>query len=88
MPTPLEANAAAFLAVAVVGIAAIMAGVSALSWRRLRHPRLALVAGGFLVLAVQGALAAWAASQGRPDLAGAGLDFLLVVLLYLSVAAR
>lgn len=89
MPTALEANAAAFLAVAVLGVSLILAGVSALSWRRLGHPKLALVAVAFLALAVKGGLATLDAVQGRPgSLVGSALDLAVVLLLYASVAAR
>lgn len=89
MPTALEANAAAFLAVAVLGVSLLLAAGSALSWSRLRHPKLAFVAAAFGVLALKGGLAAWAAVQGRPgDLVGSGLDLAMVLLLYASVAPR
>lgn len=89
MPTALEANAAAFLAVAVLGVSLLLAAVSALSWNRLRHPKLALVALAFGVLAVKGGLATLDAVQGRPgDLLTNGLDLAVVLLLYASVAQR
>lgn len=89
MASALEANLAAFLAIAVLGVGLLMAGVSALSWARLRHPKLGLVAAAFGVLAVKGALASAAALQGRPlDTLGVGLDLAMVLLLYLSVAQR
>lgn len=89
MPTALEANAAAFLAVAVLGVSLLLAIVSALSWNRLRHPKLALVALAFGALALKGGLATFEALQGRPgDLVGSGLDLAVVLLLYASVAQR
>lgn len=89
MVTALEANAAAFLAVAVLGIGALMAGVSALSWRRIGHAKLLIVASAFAVLALKGALGVARALQGQAgDLPSAALDVAVVVLLYASVAAR
>jgi len=89
MVTALEANVAAFLAVAVLGVGALLCAVSVLSWTRLRHPRLLLPAGAFAALAAKGAIGAAAASRGQPsDLVGGGLDFALVILLYGSIAQR
>jgi hypothetical protein len=84
-----DANAAAFLSIAALGISGIMAVVSGLSWRRLRHARLAFVAAAFGVLAAGGAWRAWNVAQGAPaELVPAALDFGAVLLLYASVAAR
>lgn len=89
MATALEANAAAFLAVAVLGVSVLMALLSGLSWRRLRHPRLLFVGAAFAVLALKGAVGSYAALQARPpDLTMGGLDFAVVLLLYASVAKR
>jgi hypothetical protein len=85
----LESNAAAFLAVAALGIAGLLAGVSAMSWKRLRHPKLLFVSGAFAVLAAKGLLDFLAAERGQPgDLLGGGLLLAAVLLLYGSVAAR
>jgi hypothetical protein len=85
----LEANLAAFLAVAVLGIGALLAGITALSWRRLGHRRLLLVAVAFAVLAAQGAWVLLGVLRGQPaDLVLGALDLGVVALLYASVAAR
>ncbi|HEV8360541.1 MAG TPA: hypothetical protein VGR28_08820 [Candidatus Thermoplasmatota archaeon] len=85
----LEANAAAFVAVAVLGIGCLMLAVSALSWRRLRHPRLLFTTAAFAALALRGGLATWRAAQAQPpDLAAGALDLALVLLLYAVVAKR
>lgn len=89
MVSALEANAAAFLAVMVLGVGALLLGVSLLSWSRLRHRRVLFIAAGFALLALKGAVATWRVLQGGSvDLASGALDFGLVLLLYASVAAR
>ena len=89
MVTALEANAAAFLAVLLLGVSGLLFGVSALSWQRLRHPRLLFVAAALGVLTVKGLLATWRAAQSQAgDLPGLGLDLALALLLYAIVAKR
>lgn len=89
MVPAIEANAAAFLAVVLLGVSAILLAVSLLSWQRLRHARLLFVASAFAVLAVKGALGVLAAARGEAgSLALAGLDVATVLLLYGTVAAR
>jgi hypothetical protein len=89
MASTLEANAAAFLAVLLLGVSALLLTVSGLSWSRLRHPRLLFVTAAFAILTAKGAFASWRALQGAPgDLAALGLDIVLVLLLYAGVAKR
>lgn len=82
-------NVSVFLAVSTLGFALMLFGVSLLSYHRLRHPRLAIVGAAFLVLGVKGALSSYRTVVRREaDVAGVALDFLVLALLYLSVAKR
>lgn len=49
------ANLEFFATLSVLGVAAILAAVSLLSYRRLRHPRAFFIGLGFVVIAVEGA---------------------------------
>ncbi len=50
----LVANLAVAAALALAGVALLLAGVAFVSWRRVRHGRLAWIGVAFLVFAAQG----------------------------------
>lgn len=82
-------NVGVALAVALVGFGLLLAAVSAMSWRRLRKAKLAIVGGAFLLLAVKGVLALLQAWDERSvDLVGLGLDAGVLAFLYASVSMR
>ena len=85
----LALNATALLAVATLGISLMLLLVSVLSYVRLRSWKLLFVGGAFLVLALKGALWSYrSVALKEADVAGATLDFAVLVFLYASVAKR
>lgn len=86
------ANVEAFLAVAVAGVSAVLAGVSGISYRRLHNPRAALVGFGFLTFTGKGGYLFYAAYGSRgtePWITIVALfDLLILLLLYLSIRIR
>lgn len=87
METPLLAAAAAG---AEIVLAATLASLAFLSWRRTRAPRMLFLPVAFLLLLAQGALLAVALLSGSPDLAtavawGAVLDCLALLAMYLGL---
>lgn len=85
----LAVNVTVFLALVTFGLAALLFLVSALSWWRLRGGRLAAVTGAFAVLAASSGWIAWQAiSLREPQFVTAGLDALVLILFYASVAKR
>lgn len=87
--TTLTANLEIFSTIAVLGLALLLAVVSLLSWRRLRHPRALFIGLGFVVLAIQGAFLVQQSMRlkGSEDwlVVVALLDLLALVLLYLAI---
>lgn len=83
------ANLEIFAAASVLGIGLLLLAVALVSWSRLRSTRSLLVAGGFLVLAIQGAYLTAASWNTRGTqgwvLVMAGLDLLLALLLYFAI---
>jgi hypothetical protein len=90
MASALVANVAVFLAIAVLGVGALLTAVSALSWRRLGHRRLLFVSLAFASLALEGAWASLLLLSGSAtvDPVPQGFAFLTILLLYASVAVR
>lgn len=82
-------NISVFLAVSTVGVSLLLLIVSLLAYHRIGHPRLAIVGGAFLVLGVKGGFSAYRTVVQRETLLlETGLDFLVLALLYGSVAKR
>ncbi len=89
MASALLLNLSVFLAISTLGVALLLAGVSVLSYRRLRNVNLLVVGAAFLVLAVQGGVHAFRSIVEREAVfLQAGLDFIVLILLYVSVARR
>ncbi len=87
-----EANFEVFSAVAVLGLALLLAGVALLSYHRLRHARALWIGVAFLVFAAKGAYLlreSWA-SRGSEGwlLPVAAADLLVLLLLYLALRIR
>lgn len=84
-----QLNVGVVLAIGTLGASLMLLLVSALSYARLRQPKLLLAGGAFLVLAVQGGLWTWRGVVERElDLASVTLDALVLAFLYASVATR
>lgn len=82
-------NVSVFLAVSTMGFSLLLLVVSLLAYRRIGHPRLAIVGLAFLVMGVKGALSSHRTVVERETiLLETGLDFLVLALLYGSVAKR
>lgn len=89
MASALLLNLSVFLAISTLGVALLLAGVSVLSYRRLRNVNLLVVGAAFVVLAVKGAVhAVRSVVEREVVVVEAGLDFLVLILLYVSVARR
>lgn len=87
-----ENNLAMFSAVAVLGLSVVLAGVSLLSYQRLRHKRALLIGLAFLAFAGKGVYLsnqAWEARGALEWLLPVSLlDLLALVLLYLALRLR
>ena len=82
-------NVGVVLAIATLAFSLMLLTVSAVSYLRLRSPKLLIVGGAFALLAVKGALATHQAVVERTvDLAAVALDFGILAFLYASVAVR
>jgi hypothetical protein len=82
-----------FLRLAFAGIGLIMTALTIASWNRTREPKLMLATAGFAVLAAEGILLSLGIfSDGveamNTTLTLVGLNFLALVLIYLSVLKR
>lgn len=89
MADPITLNAGVVLAILVAGVGLMLTLVSAVSYARLRSPKLLFAGGAFLLLAAKGALVAWRGVADREiDLAPVALDAAVLGFLYASVAAR
>jgi hypothetical protein len=85
----LSLNLGVLLAIATLGIAAMLLLVSLVSYVRLRSAKLLFAGGAFLVLAIEGALWTWRGIAERvTDLPNLVLSFLVLGFLYLAVAKR
>lgn len=89
MADAVAVNVTVFLALLTLGLALLLLAVSALSWWRLRNPRLLAVTAGFALLAGKSGWTSWQAVTLRePQMVAAGLDALILVAFYLAVAKR
>lgn len=86
------ANLEIFTAIAVAGLAAILAGVSLFSYARLKRPRALFIGLGFLSLAGQGGYLISQAYRlrGSADwlFPVAGMALLALIFLYLALRIR
>lgn len=81
----------AYAGVAVFGL--VLTAIAVAAARRVRSPRMALVAGGFLVIAVQGIVVVGSLFQGTNDLAlllfvSAIFEAAVLVVLFLATLVR
>jgi len=87
-----QANLEVFLSIGVLGVALLLGAVALLSYTRLHNQRALLIALGLLVFAAKGAYLVWAALQSRGTetwiVPVAGLDLLVLALLYLAIRTR
>lgn len=85
----MNANVEMFAAIAVTGVGLLLALVSFVSWRRLRHPRALLIGLAFLAFALQGAWLvreSWRLRAGEAWLLTVSVfDLAVLVLLYLAL---
>jgi len=82
-----------FLRLAFAGIGLIMTALTLASWNRTREPKLMLAAAGFAVLAAEGMLLSAGIFSDSIEALNTtvmlvGLNFLALVLIYLSVLKR
>lgn len=85
------ANLAVGTGILLGGVALLLMLVGLMAYGRLKHPRLLWVSLAFLLMAVQGAWAAWTAYEARGDPVfptQAALGLAVVVALYLAVLKR
>lgn len=86
------ANLEAFLAVAVLGLALLLAVLGFISYRRIGHARILFISWGFLAFAVKGAYLLSAAWESRGDaswiLPTAILDAVTLGFLYVALRVR
>jgi len=82
-----------FLRLAFMGMAMILTALTLASWQRTREPKLLLAAAGFGALAAEGLMLALGVFSDSVEALNTtvmlvGLNFLALVLLYLSVLKR
>ncbi|HLE96210.1 MAG TPA: hypothetical protein VI997_02475 [Candidatus Thermoplasmatota archaeon] len=73
-------------------VAAALAAIMLVAWRRDRRPRFAFLAGAFAVFLFKGLVLSWALWSGRDPVTlltwGAAFDAAFLAVLYLALAKR
>lgn len=92
MSSHIAANLEIFACISVVGLAIILTIVSAISYRRLRHPRALFIGWSFLIFAVKGGYLVSRSVELRGSepwvLTVALMDLVILALLYLALRIR